>query len=125
MVLMGLVLFGFMYCNRPDNTQQTNTSTQQNVAQKDTAPDLEKSLTPEFEASMAEMVRKYGVNDGQGTFSLKAGHIDITATNDTATFNKIAGAVVVGKTEINVTEAFDLTDTLVTAEQRMHGYKAL
>lgn len=125
MVLMGLVLFGFMYCNRPKADEQaaTTSKTEQTVVATTATAN---SLTPEFEASMAEVVRNYGVNDGNGNFTLKTPGVNLTTTTaDTIVSDRIAGTVVIGRDTVNVAAAFNAADTLVTARQRSEIYDML
>ena len=127
MVLMGLVIFGFMYCNRPDASQQTQSSNTEQIKDYDQkSEDLQaNSLTSEFEASMADIVRKYGINDGNGTFILKTDDVNLTATNDTSSLNTLAGSILVNKKEVDISSAFNLTDTLVSTAQRAAVFSIL
>ena len=78
---MGLVIFGFMYCTQPDRNETDNTTATEQTAKTESAPKGDR-LTPQFESELAEVVRKYGVNDGEGTFTLKTADVTLSTSVD-------------------------------------------
>ena len=118
MILMAAVLFGFMYCNRPkDDGTTSNINTEQQLATRQTADSANAAaLTPEFESRMAGVVRDYGINDGEGTFTLRTTDVDLSTT--TAASDKLQGTVKIGDKGVNVADAFNAADTTLTTAQR-------
>ena len=121
MLLMGLVLFGFIYCNRPEpNTTQNQT--EEATLQHDrrhTADSIgAASLTPEFEARIAGLVREYGVNDGDGTYTLTTGGATLTTSTDTINTGKLSGTITLANKEIDICQAFNPVDTVLTLSQK-------
>lgn len=126
MVLMGLVIFGFMYCNRPEPNKETPATAAQTTENAQSAEaNKVKSLTPDFEASLAEVVRKYGVNDGMGTFNLATDNVQLTATADSATFDKVEGTVKVDTAVYALSQVFNPLDTVIPAYRKATIYDIL
>ena len=127
MLLMAGVLFGFMYCNRnnkPDNDSTSVNKTEQTTANSQTADSASvAALTPDFEKRIATVVRDYGVNDGQGTFTLKTENVILTTTTDDVTH--IQGSVNLGGKEFNVSNIFNAGDTTLTLAQKADVSKIL
>lgn len=120
MLLMGLVLFGFMYCNRPDpNAQQQDAAEQAagNTAAADnqaTAP-AATMLTDTYRQTLANEVRQYGEAGVEpGTFNLNTSSVNLTVGADSI----LDGTVNVAGKSVSIDRAFSAGDTTVTLAQR-------
>lgn len=118
MLLMGLVLFGFMYCNRPDpNAQQQDTTEQaeavDNAVDKATAASAV-TLTPDYLNTVMADVRQYGTLDSKtGVYGLTTANLSLTVNPDST----LDGVVDVAGTPVSVSKAF-AGDSAVTPVQR-------
>lgn len=107
MLLMGLVLFGFMYCNRPDpNAQQQDTTEQaeavDNAVDKATAASAV-TLTPDYLNTVMADVRQYGTLDSKtGVYGLTTANLSLTVNPDST----LDGVVDVAGTPVSVSKAF-------------------
>ena len=122
MVLMGLVLFGFLYCNRGEkgnNNGQTATTEAQVDSRTVDSMTIADTYTPAFESSLADIVRQYGVHDGNGKYILKTTDGELTtATTDTATLGKIDGTLLINDHDYNLQAVFNNADTTVMPNER-------
>lgn len=128
MLLMGAVLFGFMYCNRPEPNadRQENTTAVSTESQRNTADSIgAAALTPAFEEKMAMLVREYGVNDGNGMFTLTTDGSRLTTTIDSAAMGRLAGTVKVGDNDLEVASVFNQADTTLSTGVRSAAYGVL
>ncbi len=118
MLLMGLVLFGFMYCNRPDPNAQQQDATEQSADNTSAADNQATAggaslLTDAYRQTLSAEVRQFGEASGDA-YTLKTANVDLTVAADSV----LTGTVnVVGK-PVSVSAAFMPGDTTVTATQR-------
>ena len=87
LLLMGAVIFGFMYLSRPNEQQQRELAEQQAKAEAErtpASPDLKlDSLTPAEVSGIAATIRELGVRDtANGTTTLAIGKVDLKLAAD-------------------------------------------
>ena len=87
LLLMGAVIFGFMYLSRPNEQQQRELAEQQAKAEAErtpASPDLKlDSLTPAEITGIAATIRELGVRDtADGTTTLAIGKVDLKLAAD-------------------------------------------
>lgn len=122
MVLMGLVLFGFMYCNRPEpnsNQTQTESIAQQQTDRRHVTDSINAGmLNSEMEARIAGLVCQFGKGDGNGLFTLKTADVDLTASVDSPAAGKLSGTVTVANKALSISDVFNPHDTSLTIGQK-------
>ena len=86
LLLMGAVLFGFMYLNKPNEQQMRELAEQQAAAEAEKTPDAPSltldSITPAETEGIARTVRELGKRDSSGVTTLAIDDIDLRLGSD-------------------------------------------
>jgi YidC/Oxa1 family membrane protein insertase len=117
LLLMAALMFGFMYCNRPDTTEQA--AQEQSLKNDNAKSDDAKSISgidANLKASLAEKVRAFGAltDSASHSYALAADGINL-ATDSTG---NITGSVNAANTDINVAAVLNADDNSISPEQR-------
>lgn len=123
MLLMGLVLFGFMYCNKPEPKAADDPAKQEQEALARAQQALTDdslavaTLTPQYRAQLLDVVRK-----SKNSISTSGVKLNASTTDSIPT---VQGHVTVDNRNISLDAIFDKADTTVTFAQRARAAKLL
>ena len=113
LLLMGLVIFGFMWLNGPDENQTPTQQTAENTTQDKTASQIiNDSITATEISSIKTVVKQYGkpAADDAQTTTLKSGNVELSLKNDV-----LKGTVAMNDTTLS----FDALCKLPSASSRL------
>jgi YidC/Oxa1 family membrane protein insertase len=114
LLLMGVILFGFMLCNRPKpNPEQTAQATEQ-VA--DSATNVQALPGDADRAELIQSVKAYGTVSDQASKTISLTNANINLSVDSA--NVLSGTVKVNGADVAVEDIFDNASGALTPEQR-------
>lgn len=117
LLLMAALMFGFMYCNRPDVTEQaaqeqSNKATDKASADAQTVTGLDDAL----QASLAEKVRSFGTMTDSASRAYEFATDDLTLSTDST--GAVKGSVAVANAQVSVAAALNADDASLSPEQR-------
>jgi YidC/Oxa1 family membrane protein insertase len=117
LLLMAALMFGFMYCNRPDvNEQAAQEQSQKASADKaDNVKDVT-GLDGSLKASLADKVRAYGAMTDSATRAYELTTDGLTLRTDST--GNVTGSVVADNAQVSVAAALNADDASVSPEQR-------
>lgn len=129
LLLMGLVLFGFMYCNRDNNAaQQSQQQTEQNaVESKKSNSQNEVSADPatQLRQTLMSMVQQKGSAIEGDTTGRARQLVDKSMQLVTDANGSLSGTITVKNVSYNVADVLDAKSTAMTAEQRAQAIGAI
>lgn len=135
LLLMGAVIFGFMYLNQPSEEEiaaakkaQTE-ATQKNDSKKEEVVTVD-TLTANHVSKLAAMVKSAGVAQNDGTYAFSTGGVDLRCDS-----TKVTGTINVNNTAVDVTKIINnnldelpkqvaqaAVDTLISTIDRFDSY---
>ena len=125
MVLIAVVLFGFMYyTNRGRQKEQQKQQAETEISTPASNPDndiLVELDNPDFQTSIANMVKQFGVNDGAGTFTLAADQAVLTTSTDSTRLGRVSGTVNIDTIAVDVAALFNSQDTTFLHQRAAAG----
>ena len=133
LLLMGAVIFGFMYINQQEEiaaAQKAQTeATQQNNSKKEEVVTVD-TLTANHVSKLTAMVKSAGVSQNDGTYAFKTNGVDLRCDS-----TKVTGTINVNNTAVDVTKIINnklegltpkvaqaAVDTLISTINRFDSY---
>ena len=135
LLLMGAVIFGFMYINQPSEEEIAAAkkaqieATQQNNSKKEEVVTVD-TLTANHVSKLTAMVKSAGVSQNDGTYAFKTNGVDLRCDS-----TKVTGTINVNNTAVDVTKIINnklegltpkvaqaAVDTLISTINRFDSY---
>jgi YidC/Oxa1 family membrane protein insertase len=116
LLLMAALMFGFMYFNQPDATEQAAKEQTHKAADKKQAADQITGLDGTLQASLAEKVRSFGTLTDSAARAYVLTTDGLTLRTDST--GNLTGSVTADNAEVNVAAALNSSDQSVSPEQR-------
>ena len=135
LLLMGAVIFGFMYINQPSEEEIAAAkkaqieATQQNDSKKEEVVTVD-TLTANHVSKLTAMVKSAGVSQNDGTYAFKTNGVDLRCDS-----TKVTGTINVNNTAVDVTKIINnklegltpkvaqaAVDTLISTINRFDSY---